>query len=292
MTGIPAGGGVIAGMIWMAAAGIQFNILNAFMRGIAIDLGGFEAQFLRYSAGPVVMLPLILRTGLPRWRPHSLRGQAWRGIIHTAGLLLWFWALPHVPLAELTAIGFTGPLFIMIGAVIFLGEKVILARWIAAIVGAFGVAIVVGPGMTTGGGSWGLVMLASTPLFGASFLITKALTRYDRPEVIVLWQAITVSLFTLPFAIPGWTWPTATQWGITLIAGILGSCGHYCLTQAFRIADISATQPIRFLDLLWASLLGFAMFGDAPTTPTLIGAAMTFAASTWLVRIERRRVEK
>ena len=286
------GGNVLAGMVWMAAAGIQFNILNAFMRGIAIDLGSFEAQFLRYSAGFVVMLPFILRTGVLRWRPHSVRGQAWRGAVHTAGLLLWFSALPHVPLAELTAIGFTGPLFIMAGAALFLGEKVIAARWIAAVIGAVGVAIVVGPGLTTGGGFWALVMLASTPLFGASFLITKALTRYDRPEVIVVWQAITVSLLTLPFAVPGWTWPSATQWGIVLLAGILGSSGHYCLTQAFRVADISATQPTRFLDLLWASLLGLAVFGDVPTIPTLIGAAITFAATWWLARVEARRARR
>ncbi len=152
----------------------------------------------------------------------------------------------------MTAIGFTGPIFIMAGAVLFLGEPMICARWVASGIGFLGVLVVVAPQFASGSGSgfWSLVMLSSAPLFAASFLITKALTRRGRPEVIVAWQAITVAAFTLPFAIPGWTWPTAEQWGWFLMTGLLGSTGHWCLTEAFRIADISATQPVKFVDMI------------------------------------------
>nr|WP_269769489.1 DMT family transporter [Roseomonas rubea] len=273
----------------MALAGLLFCVLNTIARSLAQDLDPFQTQFLRYLAGFVVLLPLMVRTGLAAWRPHDLKGQGWRGLVHTAGLLMWFWALPHVPLADMTAIGFTGPIFIMAGAVLFLGEPMVRARWVAAGIGFVGVGIVVAPQFTgTAGGTWTLVMLASAPLFAASFLITKALTRRDRPEVIVAWQAITVSVFTLPFALAGWTSPTAAQWGWFLLTGLLGSAGHWCLTEAFRLADMSATQPVKFIDMVWASFLGWVVFAEVPATTTFAGAAVIFAATTWIARREAR----
>ncbi len=286
----PGRAATLRGMAWMALAGLLFCLLNAVARRLAQDLDPFQTQFLRYLAGLLVLLPFILRTGLAAWRPHDLRGQAWRGVVHTAGLLLWFWALPHVPLADMTAIGFTGPIFIMAGAVLFLGEPVVRARWVAAGIGFAGVVVVVAPQFTGAGeGFWSLVMLASAPLFAASFLITKALTRRDRPEVIVAWQAITVAVFTLPFALPGWTWPSAEQYGWFLLTGLLGSAGHWCLTEAFRIADMSATQPVKFIDMIWAATLGWLVFSDVPATTTFAGAAIIFVATTWIARREARQ---
>lgn len=286
----PTRAATLRGMGFMALSGLLFCILNTIARSLAQDLDPFQTQFLRYLAGLLVLLPFMLRTGLSAWRPHDLRGQGWRGLVHTSGLLLWFWALPHVPLADMTAIGFTGPIFIMAGAVLFLGEPMVRARWIAAGIGFLGVMVVVAPQFgSAGGGFWSLVMLASSPLFAASFLITKALTRRDRPEVIVAWQAISVSLFTLPFALLAWTWPTPEQWGWFLMTGLLGSAGHWCLTEAFRIADMSATQPVRFIDMVWAATLGWLVFAEVPAGTTFAGAAVIFAATTWLARREARR---
>ena len=285
----PTRSATLRGMAWMALAGLLFCLLNTVARSLALELDPFQTQFLRYLAGLLVLLPFMLRSGLAAWVPHDLKGQGWRGLIHTAGLLMWFWALPHVPLADMTAIGFTGPVFIMAGAVLFLGEPMVGRRWIASGIAFLGVLIVIAPGLSGAGGYWSLVMLASAPLFAASFLITKALTKRDRPEVIVAWQAITVAAFSLPFAIPGWTWPTPEQWGLFLVTGLLGSAGHWCLTEAFRIADMSATQPVKFLDLLWASTLGWIVFAEVPAMTTFAGAAVVVLATTWLARKEARR---
>jgi len=277
-------------MAWMLAAGVQFALLNAIARMMTESLEPPQVQFLRYLAVLAVMLPWMLRSGLAHWKPHDVKGQFWRGAVHTAGLLMWFLALPHVPLADITAIGFTTPLFIMAGAMVFLREPFVGARWVAAGIGLIGVCVVLWPKLSGGGDPfWSLVMLASTPVFAASFLITKALTRRDRPEVIVAWQGITISLLTLPFALPGWTWPSAEIWVWALLAGLLGSCGHYCMTEALRLADTSATQPVRFLDLLWASLTGFVFFAEAPTAWTFAGAAIILASTTWIARRESRR---
>ncbi|MCE2666805.1 MAG: DMT family transporter, partial [Limnohabitans sp.] len=200
-----------------------------------------------------VMLPLLWHQGLAAYVPVDMKGQFWRGGVHTIGLMLWFVALPQIPLADMTAIGFTGPIFIMLGAAWFLGEPMRKDRWIAAIIGFAGVLVVVVPNLSGAGGWYNLVMLASSPVFAASFLITKHLTRTEKPGVIVMWQSITVTLFSLPLALMNWQAPTLFQWGGFMVAGVLGTIGHYSLTKAFSVADISATQSLRFLDLVWAS---------------------------------------
>lgn len=278
---------VLRGMLWMAGAGLTFTFLNTSMRVLTTQMDPFQTQFMRYFCGLLVMLPFVARAGLAAYAPKGLVGQIWRGLVHTAGLVVWFIALPHVPMADMTAIGFTSPIFVMIGAVVFLGEKITWARWMAAAVGFLGVVVIVGPAQ---GGSlyYDLMMLLSSPLFAASFLITKALSRRDKAEVIVVWQAITVTLFSLPLAALHWTWPSLGQWVAFMICGALGSAGHYCMTRAFRTADISATQPIKFLDLLWTSVAGFVVFGDVPGPWTVAGAAVIFASTTWLARRESR----
>jgi drug/metabolite transporter (DMT)-like permease len=277
------------GMLWVALSGLLFSCLNATVRNIALSLDPFESQFLRYLFGIVAMVPLIWRQGLQSYRPVNLSGQFWRGAVHTIGLTLWFVALPHLGLADMTAIGFTGPIFIMLGAAWFLGEKMRGDRWVAAIVGFAGVLVVVAPKFTGQGGGYALVMLASCPVFAASFLMTKTLTRYETPGVIVLWQAISVTLLSLPLGLIHWTAPTAWQWVGFATAGILGSLGHYCLTRGFRAADISATQSLRFLDLIWASLMGWMVFSDIPSQTTLIGALIILTSTVWIARREHGR---
>ena len=277
------------GIFWAVAAGVQFSLLNTIARKMTLELDPFQTQFLRYLMGLVVMLPLVLRAGVSAYMPNGLGGQLWRGVVHTAGLMLWFSALPHIPLATMTALGFTTPIFIMVGAAWLLHEKISTARWIAAVVGFSGVLVVVAPRLTLDGGFYTLVMLASSPVFAASFLITKALTKRDNSEVIVVWQSITVSLFTLPLAIYYWQWPTATQWMWLALAGVFGSAGHYSLTQSFRVADISATQSVRFLDLIWAALLGLMVFGDMPSQWTIVGGLIIFGSTLWITRHESKK---
>ena len=279
----------VRGMLWMVGGGLCFSLLNTLARALSQQLDVYQAQFLRYLMGLLVMLPLVWRHGLQVYRPVNITGQFWRGGVHTLGLILWFTALPQIPLADMTAIGFTGPIFIMLGAAWFLGEPMHRDRWVAALIGFAGVLVVVVPKMTGQGGWYNLVMLASAPVFAASFLITKALTRYEKPGVIVLWQALTVTVLSLPMALPHWQTPDAWQWAGFAVTGVMGSLGHYCLTRAFHTADISATQSLRFLDLVWASLLGWLVFGDIPSPSTWAGALVILLSTVWIARRESRR---
>jgi drug/metabolite transporter (DMT)-like permease len=276
-------------MVWMVLGGFLFSLLNTIARDLTLHLDVYQSQFLRYLFGLLVILPWVWRDGWRAYRPVNLAGQFWRGGVHTLGLVLWFTALPKISLADMTAIGFTGPIFIMLGAAWFLGEPMRKDRWIAAIIGFSGVLVVVLPKMSGDGGWYNLVMLASAPVFAASFLITKALTRYEKPGVIVLWQALTVTVLSLPMAIPNWQMPTPMQWVAFAATGVLGTLAHYCLTRAFALADISATQSLRFLDLVWASILGWLVFSDVPSQSTWLGAFVILWATVWIARREGRR---
>ncbi len=283
---------VTRALLWSIGAGFFFSGVNGIARMLSQHLHPMQAQFLRYLFGVAVMLPLVWRFGLRAYRPKRISGQFLRGAVHTAGLVMWFIALPRIPLADMTAIGFTGPIFIMVGAWLFLGEPMRWERWAATGIGFVGMLVVLGPTFSGSSGWWHLLMLASAPVFAASYLLTKALTRVESTEVIVFWQALTVMLFSLPLALPVWGPPTALQWAGFALCGLLGSLGHYCLTRSYRYADISATQSVKFLDLVWASLLGLLLFADWPSASTLLGGALISVATLWLARRESRALAR
>jgi drug/metabolite transporter (DMT)-like permease len=286
----------IQAILLAAAAGLTFSMLNALLRLLAKNLPPFETQFLRYTAGLLLLLPLIFKNGWAAYKPQNVTGQFTRGALHTLALCFWFTALPNIPLANTTAIGFSGPIFIMLGAYIFLKEPMRWERWLATLVGFTGVLVVVGPQFSltslssnvagSNSGWYHLAMLMSAPLFAASFLVTKALTRYESTGTIMVWQAITVSLLSLPMALLDWVWPSAWQWAGFLLSGALGTAGHYFLTKSFSKADISSTQSLKFLELVWSALMGWLLFSDVPTLNAIIGGVVISAATIWVARRE------
>ena len=109
--------------MWAAASGLVFSHLNALMRSLTLQLEPFQSQFLRYLFGVLVVVPLVVRAGLHSYRPRLIGAQFTRGAVHTLGLCLWFTALPKIPLADMTAIGFTGPIFMAIGRRLIAGPR-------------------------------------------------------------------------------------------------------------------------------------------------------------------------
>jgi drug/metabolite transporter (DMT)-like permease len=271
----------LRGILWAALAGILFSVLNVVMRGVTLDVHPFVVCFWRYLFGTLALLPVIMNSGLGVLHVAKPSNHLIRSLIHTTGLGLWFFALPLIPIAETTALGFTTPLFITLGAIFLLQEQVGLRRLLAVGIGFAGMLIILRPGFAElSQGS--ILMLISAPLFAASNLLAKLVARDDSITAIVTWQSLLISLFCLPAAVLFWELPSLSQFLWLVLGGALGTAGHLALSQSYKVADITAVQPIGFLTLVWASLLGFIIFGDKPDLWTWVGAAVIFAANTYI----------
>ncbi len=203
-------------------------------------------------------------------------------------MMLWFVALPLTTLAEITALGFTGPIFVTIGAALFLSEKVRLRRWIAVIVGFIGAMIIIRPGF--GDIHLGVIcILISTPIFSASNLISKALARTDSATTIVIWQNIVIVICAFPVALWFWQTPTLVDIFWFLLAGAAGTLGHICQQRGYQLADITLLQPIGFLSLIWNTMLGYFLFFQKPDVWTFVGAAVIFASALYISHREAVR---
>lgn len=276
-------------ILWAVGAGLGVVSMNACMRVALQQVDPFVAQFFRYLFGLLLALPFMLRLGWGWLRPNNLSGQLWRGLVQTIAITMYNWALRYLPLADAVAIMFTVPIFVLIGAWMFLGERVNAARWGASALGLAGVLIVLAPKLTGSGPiGWSLLMFAGVPFWAATFLITKALTRHDSTSTIVAWQNLSITAMTLPMALVFWQSPGPADLLLMAGAGLFGTIGHFCLTRAFALADVSAVQPVRFLDLLWSAVFGIVLFGEPPLAATLVGGTVIVTATVWLARSESK----
>jgi drug/metabolite transporter (DMT)-like permease len=279
----------LRGILWVGLSGFLFALLNVFTLIPSQHLNPYVMSFMRYLAGAMLLLPLILRSGLYRSvRSNRKRLHLTRGVIHTCGMYLWFTALPLISLAELTALGFTGPIFVTIGAALFLGETVRLRRWAAVLVGFGGAMIIIRPGFAEIG-LGAICILIATPIYSASNLISKSLARTDSAETIVVWQHFVIVMVSLPVALWFWQTPGWTDCLWLLAAGAAGTLAHICQQRGYQIADITLLQPIGFLALIWNTLLGLFLFSQRPDIWTFVGAAVIFGSAMYISHREAVR---
>ena len=278
----------VQGIFWIMLSGLLFAFLNAGLRYVSLDLPPMVTSFFRFLFGLLFIAPIVWRMGLGVFRTASRKMQFVRNAVHASAFAIWYTALPLIPLAEMTAIMFTGPLFVTIGAAMFLGEAVRWRRWLAIAIGFAGVLIILRPGFAeVSFGSW--LMLSSVPVIAASQLIAKAQTRHDSTQTIICWQTILLIVFFFPPALIEWQTPTWEQLVVLLGCGLVGSAANMAMVQAFKVAEISSVQPMMFLNIVWASILGFIVFADTPDLWTFIGAGVIIASTSYIARREARQ---
>lgn len=289
--------GAVAGMAWLALSGLLFASFTGIVRWISSDLPPAETAFIRYAFGFLFILPVFLGA-----RRHELRTRRplihlVRGALHGIGVTLWFYAIAEIPLAEVTALGFTAPVWATLGAFLILGETVRIRR-IAAVLFGFVGALIVLFGVPS---SWAeleanlsvigygqAAMLVAAPLFAISKLITKKLTETETTTAIVAWLSL---LVTCVLAVPAafvWRTPTLEELFWLVVTAGLATTAHLCMTRAWRAADLSVTQPVEFLQLVWASLIGIYMFGEDPALGTWIGGAVIVGSASYIAHREAR----
>jgi len=208
--------------------------------------------------------------------------QWMRGGYLAASIMSLFIGLTFLPLAEATAIGFMAPLFITWLSIPLLGEKVSTHRWLAVVAGLIGVGIIVRPG--SGLWQWAAVM----PLIGAACfalyqITTRMLTATDNTHTILFYTGLTGAAWSTIAVVFFWKTPQLTHLGVFFGTGLLGACAHLCLVNAFRLAQASLIAPFNYTKLVWATILGYLLFGDTPTVNTLAGSIVIVVAGLYVV---------
>ncbi len=272
---------VVRGILWMGLTGLLFACVTGIVRHLGTDMPAMQAAFIRYAIGLVMISPLLGPLFANPPPLSTLRLHALRGILHGIAVILWFFAMARVPIAEVTAIGFTAPIFVTIGAAIFLGEALRLRRIIAIGLGFGGTLIIIQPGfeiVSTGQ----LAQLCAAPLFAASFIVAKKLTEHTDPAVIVASLSVFCTVVLLPGAIYSWRTPTVDEIFWLAVTAAFATSGHYSMTRALRAAPITVTQPISFLQLVWAALIGYLIFAETIEPAVMFGGGIIVAATTYI----------
>jgi drug/metabolite transporter (DMT)-like permease len=221
----------------------------------------------------------VLRT--TNWQAHALRS-----IAGTASMFCWFSALTMIPLAEMTAISFTIPLFLTVLAMLVLGERIHWYRWTALGIGFAGVVIIVAPQLTSDAGSaLGVsVGLASAVLASFALMFLRRMSGREHVLTITFYFFLTSSSVGLLSAlVRGWPMPTATQWLVLLLIGILGAAGQLLMTYSYRYAEASMLAPLDYVTMLVAVAIGYWLFAEIPHVSTWIGAPLVIAAGVIII---------
>ncbi|MAZ04143.1 MAG: EamA family transporter [Sneathiella sp.] len=271
----------LQGIVWMVLSSILFVGMTAIIRHLGSGLPAVEAAFIRYFLGSLLILPMVIRhwPGIPSKRDTGF--YILRGIVHGGGVILWFYAMARIPIAEVTAIGYVAPIFVTIGAAIFLGERLQLRRIVGVICGFAGALIILRPGFQEVNMGQ-MAQLLAAPLFAISFILAKKLTETQGSSMIVGMLSIGCTLALLPGAILQWRNPTVEELLWLVLAAVVATGAHYTLTRAFEAAPITVTQPLGFLQLIWAAILGVLAFGEPLDPYVMVGGAVIVAAATYI----------
>lgn len=281
----------VAGILWMLVTGLCFVAVNVIVKHVGGALPAPEAAFLRFVAGLVFLAPVLMRLSKARLSRQVMTMLGLRGVFHTMAVMAWFFAMARIPLAEVTAMSYMSPVYVTIGAALFLGEKLAARRLIAVAAALIGVVIILRPGFRElSPGHY--AQLFATLSFAVSFLFAKRLASEVNPSVIVAVLAVVVTIGLAPFAFAVWVTPTLTQvaW-LTLVAGF-ATAGHYTMARAFAVASMGVTQPVTFLQIVWAVVLGVVLFDEPVDGWVILGGTVIIGAVgfiAWREAMIRRR---
>ncbi|MEL6584577.1 MAG: DMT family transporter [Pseudomonadota bacterium] len=288
--------GHLRGILYKVIAVSLFVAMAACIKATAEHVPPGERVFFRsFFAIPVILVWLWwigdLAHGLRTDKPVS---HLWRGLFGTSAMGMRFTALGLLPLIEVTAIAYAGPLLTVIAAALILGERIRGVRITAVSVGLIGVLIILWPRLTVLGSggtaeALGAILVLLSALFVAfAHVFIRKLTATEHTGAITFYFAVmsaSLSLLTLPF---GWVWPTPGEWVLLVAAGVLGGVAQVFLTSSYRHAPASVVAPFEYVSMLIALGVGYAVFAEVPTTTMLIGAALVVSAGLVVLWRERQ----
>ena len=251
------------------------TVMLSFLKIAQEDVNVYVAGFFRFFLGLVIILPYIIKNKDAVLKTTHLKQHFLRAILGLPAMLVYFSALVLLPIEKLTAISFVVPLMVTILAVFFLGEKIYIYRTLALILGFSGMLVIIRPGFVDI--SIGVYMvLFSALLWSINIIITKKISKDDSAITILAYQSIFMSLLSFFIVLFFWEMPSLKTFTYLILAAICGTVLHLTLNHAFKLVDVSMTQPYSFLNLVFASIIGYFIFDEVPDLYTWIGALIIF----------------
>lgn len=277
------------GALLMCLSMFGFAVMDSISKFLVQSYPVMQTLWVRYVIYAGFALLVARRGGILR-QARSRRPwlQFWRSILAMLENAVFFLAFAYLPLAETHAIAATSPLIVILLAAPMLGEKVGLHRWLAVLAGFAGVLLIVRPGLVSL--EWPMALpLVGALMWGLYQIMLRLVARDDAPETTLLWSAF-IGLGAATLVVPfQWEPVTPAAWGFLLLIGILGAVCHYGLIRAMDYADASAMQPYSYTLLVWASVMGFLVFGDIPAIWTFLGGAIVVASGLYTWHHDRKR---
>jgi len=274
----------------MIASGAVFTASSAASKWLIESYPIGEVLFTRTLIALITLSVFILPTiGFRVYRTTKFTAHAMRAGSQAASQSMLLVAFSLMPLAGATAIMFSSPIFSTLASAYFLHEKVGPVRWIVLLIGFLGVLVIANPGadaFQVGA----LFALGNAVLFGTVVAGVRGMSSTESAETLIMFQ---LTLLTTVYAFAlllGFRMPTAFDALVMIGSGIGNGVAQYLWTRAIHLAPTSAVVPFQYLQLVWAMLLGFAIWGDLPTFGLLIGSAIVITSGLYLFWHETRRV--
>ncbi len=278
------------GIALMLAGIAGFAVMDAIIKWMTADYSIIQVAALRSWFGlPLICLVVLRGGGLRLLKTSRPQVHVGRYLLVLGLTLSFFWALSQMKLVDAIAISFAAPIFITALSVPLLREAVGLHRWIAVGIGFVGVLVMLRPGV--GVFQWAsIVVLVSVFFYALLMITTRAFKSTENSATLMLYPQLGMSITGLLLAPFFWVTPGLADLGLFALAGFFGSIGVMCITQAFRLAPAAVITPFEYSALLWATLLGFLLWGDLPDLITLLGAAIVVASGLYIIYRETVRV--
>jgi len=281
----------VLGIALKLASVVVFAAMTVCVKFLGRDIPAGQTIFVRGVISLVVLALIAWSTeGLHLLRTRNWRSHALRSLAGTVSMFCLFAAVTMIPLADLTAITFTAPLFLTVLAMIFLGERIHRFRWTALGVGFLGVIITIGPHLSFAHGvSPGvLVALANAAFSAIAMVFLRSMSGGEHAITITFYFSLTFMLCAALTALQGWPMPTLTQWILIACAGPFGVFGQLLMTYSYRYAEASTIAPLDYSNMIMAILLGYLFFDEIPSLSVWLGAPLILGAGLLILWREYR----
>lgn len=283
---------VLRAALWMLGAVVSFSSMAVAGRAVSFELDTFEIMMYRSFVGLLIVLAVSPLAGTLRQVTLRKPGvHLIRNVFHFTGQNLWFYAITVIPLAQVFALEFTSPLWVLILSPVLLGEKLTKVRILAALTGFIGILIVARPSPDTL--NVGTLSAAGAAIgFAGSIIFTKRLTRTETLTCILFWMTLTQTVFGLVCA--GFDGDIALPSAISIpwlfLIGFGGLTAHFCLTTALSIAPATLITPVDFLRLPLIAVIGLLIYDEPIDVFVILGALLIFGANYGNLWFQTRKI--